>query len=399
MRNSLLAASFLVAAAIWFDRAVCAEVSVSPRQGVLLLANGELIEGTIMPAGDRYDVHLPDGEIRVKRSQVVLVARDAQQCYRHKRNSIRSGQAQDYVELAEWCLRHGLCDEAEKEIGAARRLDATHPRIPLAEARLRMAREKPIPSQAAHTVEPKPQGKPLDTVVRNLPPGSVETFTNAVQPLLLNYCARAGCHGPQSTAGMRLERIGPTRYSGRKSTQRNLSSVLAMIDRENPDQSKLLQAPLRPHGGSKLPIFTDRRQSQYRQLVQWVYQVAAAQSPATPTAPPTLEERTAPLSQRGPMSGEAQPRLEAALDSRGERDDGEQGAGERPLAGASNSLPGNTPIGSSGSVDRRGAGGPPAPDHHSAVPAGEASQSATGPPFVPKDPFDPEVFNRRFFDH
>ena len=46
------------------------EPVLGPRQGVLLLRNGELIEGKITEAGDRYDVAVEDGEIRIKRSEV-----------------------------------------------------------------------------------------------------------------------------------------------------------------------------------------------------------------------------------------------------------------------------------------------------------------------------------------
>src|SRR5262245_17695852 len=69
--------------------------SLKPRQGVVLLNNGELIAGSIIDAGDRYDVHLASGEISVKRRDVAMVCRDAQECYRQKLSSIDPDSAQD----------------------------------------------------------------------------------------------------------------------------------------------------------------------------------------------------------------------------------------------------------------------------------------------------------------
>ena len=372
MKSVYWLAIFLPAVAVCAHSAGADKAPLAPQRGVLLLTNGELIEGTIMPAGDRYDVHLADGEIRVRRSQVALVARDARECYLHKRSGIEFGRAQDYLDLAEWCLRNNLTDEAAKEIAQAKQVDAAHPKIPLLEARLGLAVEKPAAHEPAKHDEAKPAARSLDAVLRNLPAGSVESFTNSVQPLLLNFCARAGCHGPQSTGAMRLERIPPNRFTGRKSTQRNLSSVLAMIDREKPEHSKLLVAPVGPHGGSNLPIFTDRRQSQYRQLVQWVYHVVGDKLPA---APPTLKERTAPLLEQGPQPGD--PPSDAAPD--------EPVAAEGATVVPPSSAPGAT-AGLS-----------------SSVPQSELMRRLQSPTpsnadsFVPKDPFDPEIFNRRFF--
>jgi hypothetical protein len=291
-------------------------------------------------------------------------------------------------------LRNRLWAAAETEIAAARKIDAAHPKIPVLEARLRLARQQPASRQPARPDDRRPVAKPLDIVIRNLPTGSVEAFTNNVQPLLLNYCARAGCHGPQSTAGMRLERVPPSRYAGRKSTQRNLSSVLAMIDREKPEASKLLVAPIRPHGGADLPIFTDRQQSQYKQLVQWVYQVAGA---GHPTAPPTVAGGASPLSQRGPHSDENPPNADATPTATIVQDASTGATLEGAAAGAPNRVPPGAAASLPSSAAQGVAGVSPNPATNSSGSVVGSSKISSGPVFVPKDPFDPEIFNRRFF--
>lgn len=399
MKRSLLVAFSFLAAAWCAPSTGGADVPIAPRRGVLLLNNGELIEGTITAAGDRYDVRLADGQIRVHRSQVALAARDVRECYLHRRAECEAGSVQDCVELAEWCLRHGLVDEAEREIATAKIADETYPKIPLLETRLRLARSKPKVGQTAASNLPKsgaeqiPAKRPLDLAVRELPAGSVETFANHIQPLLLNYCAGSGCHAAHSAGVMRLERIPPNRFTGRKSTQRNLQSVLATIDRENPLASKLLTLPIAPHGGRDGPIFTGREQTQYRQLVAWVYQVAGARKAP---AEPTQQERIAPLLQQGPN-----PTTSPAAKDAGAGGKVPPGAAKNAsgvVADGLEGLPAATTDGiSTGSYKNLPTRVP------EDAPPGPGSQNAMSPhpperePFVPRDSFDPEIFNRRYF--
>ncbi len=358
------------------------ERSLGPREGVVLLANGELLAGTIIPAGDRYDIRLPSGEIRLRRSEVALVCRDAHECYVHKRSGIEQGRAADHLALAEWCLRNGLLTEGEQELNAARAADASHPRIRLVESRLALAKAPP-PAEPAPSVETSTSNVALDDVARNLPPGAMENFTDTIQPLLLNYCSKGGCHSSPRDGNLKLEHLH-SKLAGRSTTQRNLQRVLALVDRQDPAQSPLLQAPIRPHGPVASAIFTDRQQSQYRQLVQWVYFVAGSRRPVDR---PSLAERTAPLLQAVPGatgSTAVQPTqssLQATPDAEAPAD------GPSPAApqGASSEEQAYTP------AELRALGIDPYAD--SQIQRG----AKVTPAFVPRDEFDPEIFNRRFF--
>ena len=344
-----------------------------------------MIAGTITGSGDRYDVSGPDSEIRIKRSDVAFAGRDVHECYLHKRAGIEQGRVQDHLELAEWCLKNDLVEPAEKELAAARTADPRHPKIRLLEPRLELAKQAPRES-APPLVHEKTGTAQLDIVVRNLPSGSMETFTNGIQPMLLNYCAKSGCHGPRTSGLLKLERIPPNRLAGRHATQSNLQAVLAMVNRETPQESKLLAAPIRPHGNLKLPVFTDREQSQYKQLVQWVYQVSSVK-PAVP--PPTLEERTAPLLQSVPRRGQSATDQPPAAKKR--RDD----IPESDPEDWSDSFPDQVEASDNGQPSRRSK----ARVSHDRRPISRvtAASSAAETEYVPKDPFDPEIFNRRYF--
>jgi hypothetical protein len=283
-------------------------------------------------------------------------------------------------------------------------------------SRLELAR-KPLPSQTLSTAEKPVSRTTLDNVTRNLPPGTMETFTHSIQPLLLNNCSKSGCHMTRSEGGLKLERIHP-RFSARTSTQRNLEQVLAMVDRDNPPASKLLQAPIRPHGTVKSPIFTDRQQVQYRQLVQWVYAVAGNRDAV---ARPTLEERTAPLLQAVPGAAGRPP-----------ANPGELPISTDPLGTPPESLPpaanGAEPLPDAESTLPEASAGTPANPEQAYTPeqleamgldlngrqapnrlvgargtqvrgsAATVQRGAQLPEaFTPQDEFDPSIFNRRFF--
>ncbi len=253
----------------------------------------------------------------------------------------------------------------------------------------RVEREQPRDSEpvAVKTVP----GEQLDTLVRGLPNGAVQSFANTIQPLMLNYCAKGGCHGPRGGGALRLERIAPNRLTGRNPTQRNLAAALALVDRDKPEASKLLSAPIRPHGSLKSPVFSGREQVQYRQLVEWVYLVAGAREAV---AEPTLAERSAPLLQaikRGapPAFEQAQP-VPPAAEPKPTADPSQPPMGLLNTDVSTPAVP-STPSANSPQADYR-----LTRVHGQLVmrPAPERGDSET---FVPKDPFDPEIFNRRFF--
>jgi hypothetical protein len=248
----------------------------------------------------------------------------------------------------------------------------------------------------------------------------METFTNTIQPLLLNNCSKSGCHLARSDGGFKLERMHP-RFASRTTTQRNLEQVLTLINRDDPPASSLLQTPIHPHATVKVPIFTDRHQGQYRQLVQWVYAVAGSYTPA---APPSLSERTAPLLQNMPGatgSLNQAAALEAELPDVGPTSaPGEAGSPspELPQDPAASDMPevGESAFDATASeraytpeqlramgLDANGQpleGGPGVPRRGAFRGQNQHVQRGAKPleGFTPRDEFDPEIFNRRYFD-
>ena len=161
-------------------------------------------------------------------------------------------------------------------------------------------------------------------------------------------------------AGLQLYRVPIGASASRRITQRNLYAVLQFIDVDNPSASKLLTAVREPHGTARYAIFAEHQASQYQRLADWVNQIAQ---------PTMLRPARHGRSHRAGQGGRNAFRWSrAGIALAGCRKDG-----------ASNDR-----------ADRwRSA--------HRGPTAAKGNHSVTPATFnEPADPFDPEVFNRRY---
>jgi hypothetical protein len=341
---------------------LCAEppLRLEPQEGVLLLTNGQVLRGKVTQAGDHYYVALEHGEIRVRAADVELLCHDLNEGYRRRCEAIMAGDVPAHLDLADWCIRFELFDSAARELTTVIECDPTHPRIPLLERRLEFARiQASEKTTRSPVVADAVTNEDLDRMVRGMPPGAVECFTQTIQPLLLNHCSTAGCHGTGAGTRLVLRRNSLGKTPSRRLTQRNLHSAIRSINSGDPAMSPLLVNAIREHGDTKAPVFTSRDVLQYRQLVSWVYLVAQKSAPlptetVTPQPVPLLQAPLTPAANLAPAANLTQ-----------------------ATSGGSPSVAPTT-------------GAPEAPKAANAAPAKKVDV------FVPADPFDPEIFNRQF---
>ena len=422
--------------------------SVLGQTGVVLLRNGATVEGIITPAGDFYYVTVPDGQMRFRASEVRMVCRDLEDAYWRQHGALRTGDVMDRLRLAHWCLAQHMPGHAARELADAIQIDPTHPGIDYLRRRLRAQldavaggddSEGPAESLAVSPEE-------LDRFVAGLPRGAVESYVATIQPMLQNNCTAAGCHGPQSDSEFRLMRAPADRPASRRLTQRNLHAVSRWIDFDDPQSSPLLIAAQRAHGGAVTPVFGPRRREQYDRLAQWVFELAgrpmgsvAGAAPTTEAAPVTPNPWLAPAgtaatSGDGPSSaaqsaahqplapgavvparfdeipGQATNPGPSGVAAAGcfepiDVGNGPRGAGPPGLdAGAAPTRSGR-PVSviaqehGTGKSAVRGDGAASRGVEQQAVPTRQRSQPRGGavPRFLPADPFDPAIFNQRYF--
>ena len=384
----------LCAAMLAFWTVLAAAANEPPAgQGVLLLRNGQMLEGRVTREDDHYLVSFSDGEIRLRAVDVEFYCRTLEEGYQRKRAAIAAGSAQDHLDLAQWCQRHNLERFAADELAAAAAIEPNHPMLGVLRRRQELALEPPSPPAAPTAKAAAPSAVDLDRMTRGLPPGAVETFTQVVQPLLMNDCMASGCHGPQSVTAFRLMRTPLNQPPGRRLTQRNLHAVLQFVNYNDAQASRLLAAISGPHGTLKSAIFTDRQAGHYKQLADWVNQVSGhpgpAEIPASVLVGPDNRRAPTPASTTPAARLAAQPRLLAPGAARG-----------RPMPrpgrdGKADAVRAAAAVEADDEPDK--------PAHSSAksprpLPAG--SHAATKPPVAeeapPADPCDPEVYNRQY---
>ena len=380
-----LAACFLVTALLVAGYAD-PPLQLAPQKGVLLLRSGEVLTGTVTPAGDHYIVSQPHAEIRVQSGKVDKLCKDLNEAYEHKRTKIELGKAAEHVALADWCLQNGLLELADRELSYALAADVNYPRIRLLERRLAVARRSAEPA-APHVkpMEAGPTNEELDRMVRGMSGAAVETFTSTIQPLLLNTCTTAGCHLPQTDSKMQLLRIPANSPASRRTTQRNLYSIWRQIDQTNPLASPLLIVPLEQHGTAKAALFSGHEAGQYRLLANWVGEIARGRKPSQPA---TVAKPASALLQTMPPSGPgrgAEPASAAAKEGGSSKAKSQKSSAAIDLVSFDEAAEGE--------------------DQEPGATAGAAGESknldsidADNVPvdYVPVDPFDAEVFNRRY---
>jgi hypothetical protein len=247
-------------------------------------------------------------------------------------------------------LRQELFARCQEQLTEAKRVEPENSRIAEIERRLEFARA-PRPATAASAAKAirsvTVRADDLEKVVRSLPKASVEKFVAVVQPVLLNRCGANQCHGTNSKASFHLLRPAAGQAATLRFTQRNLYAALQYIDSGSPDESPLLVLPQKPHGSSRTAVFDKHTQRQLDELTAWVRMTVAAPEPSPPATIPADEPAT--LSQPAEL-----PRGPAATDAV---------QAMRPA------------------IEETSAATPKSPNKNV---------------FVPRDPFDPEIFNRRF---
>jgi hypothetical protein len=338
---------------------------------ILVLQDGGVLTGQISREADCYVVTRAGGQIRISASRVLLECDSLEEACNHRRRQLIRPTAEAHLALADWCLRYGLVVPARRELTDARALDATHPRLELLERRLANAEREPrafsngAPPRPAIAGAPPRRDEPPGSQIAGLSPQSlaavsevparvVERFTRKVQPVLVNNCTASGCHAAGGAQPFQLDRALLHGLANRRTTMNNLAATLALVDREQPQLSPLLTVPRRTHGGMNDPVFGPRHEQAFGHLVDWVALVTQRE----PSQPPAS------------VSAEAEPDLLAA-----------EAPAPEPLV--SETTRGDAPI----RFDDDAARLTPA--------TRQLRFGAQLQRWQPRDPFDPEIFNRQ----
>ncbi len=277
----------LLGACLWcgnrWIRADEAEVSPTAsrgtRAGVLVLNTGQLVEGRLSQNAGGYVVDLPKGSFLVPFERISVVADDRHDAYEKLKATQPTPTPDFQVGLARWCIAWKLFDEARRELRDALIADPDHEegrRMYAGLDRLlhpeRVAFAKPQPP--AKTAEGFQKSEPES--LAGLSPELARQYVIRVQPLLLNRCGNAACHGPASGQEFQITHV---RRSMNRQTMQNLDNVLGFVDMSAPEESRLLKTLAGTHGRNRRPIFYGSAGEQNLEtLKDWIAQVAKEQN-------------------------------------------------------------------------------------------------------------------------
>jgi hypothetical protein len=249
------------------------------KTGVVLMKSGRVLKGEIHQNADGYVVSQINGHLVVPFSQVKLVATDLAQAYQKLRKVMPYDTSDEHFKLARWCLLHGLYNETRDELRAALLLndanETARRMLQRLEEILEPGRVAPLPVTPRRRLTADGFEPAAVQSLAGLSRENAIQFVRKIQPLLMNKCGNAYCHGQRASNDFRLVRVRAGRASHRVYSERNLTTLLKYIDMKNPDKSPILVKPLRAHGPAGRTIFFGSGgKLQVRNLKNWVRTMA-----------------------------------------------------------------------------------------------------------------------------
>ncbi len=343
MKNSIITAVVLTLGAFGaFAAWAAADPPASDRQMAILLVNGQVLHGEVADEGDRVLIKLgPGSQVRLPRGRVAATAESLAGLYQAQRRRLRRDDIAGHVELARWCQRQDLTRQAGEMLVAVTAIAPDDPQVKALEQQLRRSLKAHAPPTAARSNLPAHPVVAPPNEPRPVSPEALTQFTQHIQPMLNNHCGASGCHGVAGKSDFAFIRPLQGGIWTQRLTQRNLQSTLAQVNFTNAAESRLFLAATLPHAGADSPILTSPHDDRSLEALRdWILAVGAADSPQ-------LADDKNPL-----------PSADAEVPSE-----------DVP--------PTHTP--------------PTTPPLSLARPSNKPAQ------FTPRDPLDPEIFNRQFF--
>lgn len=271
------------------------------RKKFVLLKNGEFLHGAVDREIDYVVVDDGKSRFKIRRDQVIFVGNDKTALYQYKRSQAKDHSADAQLDLVKWCTDSDFIAAAVHHLAKARYLQPNHPWIPALQLRLQAKIEDrggflpkdPTSSPASQDDTEKPlpgskrivstqSGSETDTAneasqtaqhqTANAPgapdPSAISLaksentrallrhFSSRVQPVLLNRCALAHCHGHAADNGFALRRVPGISQQPRDITIHNLTATMQYMAGSTPDETELIRRATTAHGKSTSKLLT-----------------------------------------------------------------------------------------------------------------------------------------------
>jgi hypothetical protein len=375
---------------------------------VLVLRTGRVMKGRIKKISTGWLVSTNRGNAVIPFEQVHFDSNNLNDAYLRLRLQNGRPTVASHLRLAEWCLSQNILAEAARELRDALEKDPANET-----ARLMLNR---VDNEIHRRMPPEPETEePTDVVIlteravevaatevrslSGLSPDSARKFVASIQPLLLNKCGNARCHGTVAKNDFKLTRLRTGASNSRIVSEKNLAAVLNDLQPKPNAEPRLLKIIRGTHAGQT--IFNGRYGAVQMQTLQaWMNNAAKELSIELGSTQQTAFSNRSPASTLPPSASD---------DSQLARSPG-RGQFENRTPGV-NAASGTTSADNGSAVvqaSARQAGIPNVPLRNKPESPSDSASSPTPLSNVQrllqearqnvrkKDAFDPEDFNRRF---
>lgn len=246
------------------------------KTSILLMRTGRMVSGEISESAGGYLVSNPTGSMLVPFADVVFEAKDLHEIYQKQRGSMKFPTANTHMNLARWCITNNLLEEAKKELRDAIRLEPKRSEPQLMLRKLMNA----SPTKNRMTIQQKIEEKLVTRQMENADEATSLTgisreqsaiFVRKIQPILLNKCGNANCHGNAATSKFKLTQVTRRYGNHRIYAEKNLAEVMKWLDFDNPADSPLIVKPEREHPQNGMIVYSGYAGRKQKEILQkWV---------------------------------------------------------------------------------------------------------------------------------
>jgi hypothetical protein len=271
-----------------FMAQLLAQAPQAAAEQYLLMKNDRVMVGQIERRGENFLIRIAENShVTISKDQVLYVGSSLHDLYQYKLRGMIKPNTGDHFKLTRWCMSTGLLDEAVTHYQQVAHSAGEHPRVKQLAVELKDQLLK-VPEFREYLGLPpigRAAGGPVtlasatvtetqDSQVRHagggapLPPEVVAKFSERVQPILLNRCSQAACHGGQTKTSLRL--LEPHPRFGNQTNSDNLRSVLAFITADGRGEAPLLAYANRAHGLQRKPGIEITETQLMKELQDWI---------------------------------------------------------------------------------------------------------------------------------
>ncbi len=256
------------------------ESTQASKTSVLLMSTGRILSGKISESAGGYFVNNPAGNILVPYESVLFEANDLHELYVKQRNSMKFPTANSHLDLARWCITNKLYAEAKAELRDAIRLEPkrSEPQLMLRRLTQPSANNQPtVEEKIKETILKKQLSQSEEaTSLSGISREQSAIFVRKIQPILLNKCGNASCHGSAAKSEFRLTQVSRRYGNHRIYAEKNLAEVMKWVDLDEAARSQLLVQPEQAHLQQGIKVYSGYAGRKQKQLIQkWVGDVVA----------------------------------------------------------------------------------------------------------------------------